>query len=502
MNPSIQRRRFLQIFGSSAVVVPFLNSTSAKGAPIVSIPKSTEPLVRLLEETPQAEVVEAFAERIRDGAAYRDVLAALLMAGVRNVEPRPTVGYQFHTVLVVQAIHLISSALEGNQRWIPLLWATDYFKDAQAEDERQRNWTMPPVDESAVAALKDPTTEFVDAMEAWDEPKADAAAVALARTAKPGEIWELFFGFGPRDFRSIGHKAIDVCNTHRILGVIGWEYAEPALRSLAYALLMHEGENPAARDAWADRPGRENWSRIERFPARWNTADGNGAKKQETTVELMAALRDGSEDEGPEKVVELLKNGAAVQAIWDGLFLSAGELLVRQPGIVALHSLTTSRAIHYAYRFAKDDRTRAYALLQNAAFLPMFRRTMGDRGEVAEFRLDDIEPDKSKPDDDGAVVEAVFDTIGKDTPAAARKTLGYFAAGGASAEWIDTARNLLLRKGSGPHDYKFASALFELHDHISPEWRGHLMGAGTFILDGTSAPDNPLVNRIETALGG
>ncbi len=467
----------------------------------MAIPRSTEPLVRLLEETPQDKVVEALAEKIRGGAAYRDVLAALLMAGVRNVEPRPTVGYQFHTVLVVQAIHLISSALKGNKRWIPLLWAADYFKDAQAEDERERNWTMRPVDESAVAAVKDPKTEFVDAMEAWDESKADAAVVALVRTAEPDEIWELFFRLGPRDFRSIGHKAIDVYNTHRVLGVIGWEYAEPAIRSLAYALLMHEGENPAARDAWADRPGRENWKRIEELPEGWNTAKGDDAKKRTATVELTSTLRDGSESDAPEKVVELLKRGAPVRAIWDGLFLGTAELLVRQPGIVALHSLTTSRAIHYAYRFAKDDRTRAYLLLQNAAFLPMFRRTMADRGEVAEFQLDALKPDMNGRADQ-ATVRAIFDALGEDATNAAKRTLGYFEAGGASTPWIDTARNLLLPKGSGPHDYKFASALFELHDHISPEWRGHLMGAGTYILDGTSAPDNPLVDRIETALGG
>ena len=380
-----------------------------------------------------------------------------------------------------------------------LLWAADYFKDAQAQDERQRNWTMRPVDESAVAAVRDPKTEFVDAMGAWDESKADAAVVALVRTGKPDDIWELFFRLGPRDFRSIGHKAIDVYNTHRVLGVIGWEYAEPALRSLAYALLMHEGENPASRDTWADRPGRENWKRIKELPDGWNTVRGDDAQKPNATVELMAALRDGSETDASKKVVQFLTDGTPVQVIWDGLFLGAGELLMRQAGIAALHSLTTTRAIHYAYRFAKDDRTRAYMLLQNAAFLPMFRRTMGDRGGMSEFQLDAMEP-ATNGRVDQATVHAVFDEIGEDATNAARKTLGYFASGGSATAWIDAARNLLLRKGSGPHDYKFASALFELHDRISPEWRGHLTGAGTFILDGTSAPDNPLIDRIREAM--
>ena len=81
-------------------------------------------------------------------------------------------------------------------------------------------------------------------MDRWDEAAADAAIAALVRSAGPNEIWPLFFHYAGRDYRSIGHKAIDVANTHRVLGVIGWQHAEPAMRSLAYALLMHEDGKP------------------------------------------------------------------------------------------------------------------------------------------------------------------------------------------------------------------------------------------------------------------
>src|SRR5262245_8830962 len=58
-----------------------------------------EPLVRLLEETPQERVLEELGARIRRGLGYPDALAALLLAGVRNIQPRP-VGFKFHAVLV------------------------------------------------------------------------------------------------------------------------------------------------------------------------------------------------------------------------------------------------------------------------------------------------------------------------------------------------------------------------------------------------------------------
>ena len=66
------------------------------------------------------------------------------------------------------------------------------------------------------------------------------------------KAFELFYPFGARDFRSIGHKAIFVMCAQRTLALIGWQHAEPILRSLAYALLMHDGSNPAERG----RPSR------------------------------------------------------------------------------------------------------------------------------------------------------------------------------------------------------------------------------------------------------
>ena len=38
-----------------------------------------------------------------------------------------------------------------------------------------------------------------------------------------------------RDFRDIGHKAIFVSNTMRVLPQVGWRNAEPIVRSLAFA---------------------------------------------------------------------------------------------------------------------------------------------------------------------------------------------------------------------------------------------------------------------------
>src|SRR5690606_3584549 len=127
----------------------------------------------------------------------------------------------------------------------------------------ERGWTMPPVDESAVPKPHQAPEVFVTAMDNWDEAAADAAVASLARHTGANEVFEMFFRYGARDFRSIGHKAIFVANSWRTLQSIGWQHAEPVLRSLAYALLMHEGSNPAQRDDEADRPFRTNTELVK-----------------------------------------------------------------------------------------------------------------------------------------------------------------------------------------------------------------------------------------------
>ncbi len=64
------------------------------------------------------------------------------LAAVRNVQPRPSVGFKFHAVLVVNSAHLASLSARDTDRWRPIFCGVDYFKDSQARDQREGNWTM------------------------------------------------------------------------------------------------------------------------------------------------------------------------------------------------------------------------------------------------------------------------------------------------------------------------------------------------------------------------
>jgi hypothetical protein len=85
---------------------------------------------------------EEVTRRVKHGLNYRELLIALLLAGVRNIWPRP-VGYKFHAVLVVNSAHPAnynsSPASPDTDRRLPIFWA---IAAANARD-----WTMGAVGE-------------------------------------------------------------------------------------------------------------------------------------------------------------------------------------------------------------------------------------------------------------------------------------------------------------------------------------------------------------------
>ncbi len=508
MSMRTDRRRFLRASAAGATLAGLgdlgflsrLRPVSAAEAELdtkaVRLRPEIEPIVRLLEDTPRERLLEEVAGRIKAGLSYREVLAALLLAGVRNVQPRPHVGFKFHAVLVVNSAHLASLGSPDSDRWLPIFWALDYFKSAQAQDVQENNWTMAPVDEKAVPPPGRAREAFIAAMDRWDEAAADAAIAGLARTAGSNEIYELFIRYGARDFRDIGHKAIYVANSWRTLHCIGWQHAEPVLRSLAYALLQHEGGNPADRDDPADRPWRLNQALAARIREGWSA----GRCEPSAAADLLATLRTGSDADASRQVVELLNRGVSPRTVWDALFDGAGELLLRQPGIVSLHAVTTTNAMHYAYRASGDDLTRRLLMLQNAAFLTRFRDALGGRGRDREARIDRLDPaDAPKTKDRAAAIEEIF-ASGRDKAAAVRRALAYLQDGHDPEPLIHAARRLVFLKGDDAHDYKFSSAVLEDYYHASPSFRERYLAASMLLLPSASDRDNNLVKRIRAAM--
>src|SRR5689334_8467971 len=234
----ISRRDVLYGLSSALASPVLLSRADAEVTPdIVKFRPEIEPLVALLERTPRERCAEMVVEQLRGGVSYRQLLAALFLAGIRNVNPRPP-GFALHCVFVIYSAHLISLEAPADSRLLPLFYALDDFKAAQERDAKgpAGDYTMlsmrgsPPSPSRAAA-------EFAAAVDPRDIQRAERAVVSFARNRSAAEIYAMLWRYGARDYRNIGHKAIFVANISRTLQIIGWQHAEPVLQSLVLGLL-------------------------------------------------------------------------------------------------------------------------------------------------------------------------------------------------------------------------------------------------------------------------
>jgi len=155
--------------------------------------------------------------------------------------------------------------------------------------------------------------------------------------------------------------------------------------------------------------------------------------------------------------------------------------------------------LHYAYQASGDDATRKLLMLQNAAFLALFRNALGGRGKVGEARIDQLEPLATAENGNGAL-EEIFADASRNRMNSARKALAYLQAEQAPGSLIQSARRLVFLKGDDAHDYKFSSAVLEDYYNVSPAWRDRYLATSLLLLPGSADRENSLVRRTRAAL--
>ena len=129
-----------------------LNRSDAEVTPdVVKFRPEMEPLVSLIENTPRDKCAEVAVEQLRRGVSYRQLLAALFLAGIRNVNPRPP-GFAMHCVFIIHSAHLISLESPADLRLLPLFFALDDFKASQERDAKAKggDYTMPAMRGDAI----------------------------------------------------------------------------------------------------------------------------------------------------------------------------------------------------------------------------------------------------------------------------------------------------------------------------------------------------------------
>ena len=444
-----------------------------------------EEVVQWIEKTPREQILQRTVERLKNGLSYRQLVGGLFLAGIRNIKPRP-VGFKFHAVMAIGAAHQLSLDAAQADRLIPFFWALDNFKASQAEDVKEGDWSLARVKEAAVPSASQSRRQFIDAMDRWDEEAADTAIAGLCRSAGATEVMELLWPYAIRDWQNIGHKAIFAAGAWRTLELIGWEHAEPVLRSLVFGLLTGGPSDSAI-------PYDHNLELADQIREDWAA----GQPDPMVTTSLLQTLRQATPKEAASSVVAHLNRGVAASSLWDGILLAASELLMRQQAIVPLHATTATNALFYTFRQSGKDSTRRLALLQAASWIALFRDGTRSRGGFPDKpNIDEFQPADAAP----ANIESVFDDLQQDRVHAAAQTLAFGRAGGNTAKFFDAARHLIFTKGTDAHDFKFAASAFEDFSHASPAVRPQLLAASVYYLKGTREPDSPLLQRTREAL--
>ena len=492
----VDRREFLMGLGGSVAagsaafqalqsLVPARADELQVTPNVVRFRPEMEEVVRWIEATPREQILRGAVERLKQGLSYRQLVGGLFLAGIRNIKPRP-VGFKFHAVMVVSAAHQLALDAPQADRLIPFFWGLDTFKSSQAQDVKEGDWTLAPVREAAVPSASQARQRFIEAMDRWDDEAADVAVAGLCRSAGAAEVMELLAQYGIRDWQNIGHKAIFTAHSCRTLELIGWEHAEPVLRSLVYGLLNGgRGESAAPYD--------HNRELVTKIREDWSA----GKPDPLVTTSLLQTLRQANPKEAASAVVEHLNKGVAASSLWDGILLAAGELLMRQQAIVPLHATTATNSLYYTFRQSGNNATRLLALLQAASWITLFREGARERGGLPDKpNIDEFAAADSAP----ASIESIFDGLKQNRAKAAAETLAYARAGGNASAFFDAARHLIFTKGTDAHDYKFAASSFEDFAHASPAVRPQLLAASVYYLKGTREPDSPLLQRTREAL--
>lgn len=480
----MNRRTFIQAAGATGVGLTGPLSSTDTDRPLTA-------LLRLLEDSARERLPRELVQRIRGGLRYEELLAALSWAAVRNVQPYPDVGYKYHSVMVLRSINATTQHLSSIEQWLPIIWAADYFKSAQAQERASSAWRLPRRLATPVGDARRARRALIAALENWDRDAADAAIVNYAPVASMDDIFSLLFAYGARDLREIGHKAIAVANAHILFSRLGSTQSQALLRSTVAALQNSDaGPNPARHDLEPDRPWRQNQKRLREIPALWQQGRNDPAAR----AELRSALYQVSEEEAGSVIVTMLQQGISPDAVWQVLFDTAAEFVMAQPSILSVHAQTTANALHYAYRVCGAAETQKLVMLQCAAFIAMFRRITG--AGASDFDLEALQPLPLHGPSADSIDELYADVSAGRRLQAAGKALGYLDSGGDPEALIARTRHHFVYYADEPHDYKFPEAVFENCAQLSDtEWRRRFLSAGMAHFKAPAEQPGPIVQE-------
>lgn len=474
----------------------------------VTLNSEIAPLVRLIENTPRERSVAMMIDELKKGTSRNQFVAAMFLASARiNVSP--------HHVFMIYASLRLSNEMEPANQFLPLFWALDTLYYGRRDGDR-----FPPVKVSKSVSDTQAIQGLHAAMDNFDVEKAESAVVALARSTNPKAAMSELWKYAGRDDSFIGHRAIALVNSWRVLETIGWQHAEPMFQFVVRQL--NDGEN-------RHRQHESNWhrssARFNEIPVGWESAQTDPI----LTLELFEVMRTEEEGAACEAAFKMLATGKVkAGSIWDAIYLLGADFMIRYPqsqdiGTTPLHTNTSANALRFAFDECGDLRIRMYTLLAAVAWATKFyqaeRMTPEGRTWMRDMKITDL-PIHEVGDREEEAVAEIFALqpkrrhderqkeilTGREGAREEQDKVGELAFAYANkfpdhSQYFQTARLLTSMKSTqDAHDVKFPAAIFENYGQVNPKWRPHLIAASSHYMHGTQMPDNPAVREAKSLL--
>lgn len=467
---------------------------------IPRVDDETERLVSLISETPHERAVGMMIDQVRQGISHRSFLGALYVSALRFA-----LG---HRVIVHHPVTQLSLDAPRDERLHSLFWHLDHIKYSRPlEPYTAKESHIPPAGKAV---------EFLErAIQTHDIDAAQGAVIGIARSQGPRQACELLWrqAAGARNLTSAGHHAINFANCWRSLAATNWRLAEPALMYLA----MNAADTGRTKTQVLTDTNDERSRRVGDLRPDWAGRGGD----VEAVKDVLALLREANAANACRWVFDQFMAGKLQAAnVWDAIFLSAGEFVIRfrvgGPSGQAQHSVTSMNSLHFAFRACADPRVRFYILLQAVQCQCEFLAGHLRAGLLRDMKITEIE-DVDLPESSQDAVDAIFadlpprrfehwfrDRSRQDNAMRLAWSLARRSEDtgdpAVMRQFYHTARHFLRRKSCDAHHLKTPIAFFENIQHISPEWRPHLIAASMHNLHGPNTEDNSAVAEAREAL--
>ncbi len=311
----------------------------------VRLPEEMEGAVRFVEDTPPVQIVEATLERLRNGAAARELLAASALAVTRSTElPADHHGGPVHPVSGIQAVFGAAQRLEGDWGLMPVVHSV-----ALANKHIHHPMMGPaimaelPAEGAGTGDLEADKAAFKEALARLKPKQAERLMIGLLPRCGPGEILDLMLPAAIRRNPLDDHYFLYPVLAIRAVETVGWEWAGVVLRAPVRYLATN------ARSLGIDTEGELSTDYVTRNLAAYHRFDEEAGPLMEqygllerdvaekTSAAEDAAVAALAEEIGacdvyadiPEMIARALADGLSLEGTCEAMSAGASTLHLR-----------------------------------------------------------------------------------------------------------------------------------------------------------------------------